>query len=221
MNKVELVVFDMDGLLIDSERGMWLVNEKRSIEELGFVFSYELITSLAGASVQEYKKRITKYYGKEFDVEKYYQMVYDYNQVMIDNNEITLMKGSIELLEFLKANNIKVRIATSTPKHIALQILNNLKLTNYFEKIITGDQVENGKPAPDIYNLAIGDTNKDNTLIFEDGHNGSRAAIASGANLIIVPDIAMLTDEDKKEAFKVIESLDKAINIIKEINNIE
>lgn len=221
MNKVELVVFDMDGLLIDSERGMWLVNEKRSIEELGFVFSYELITSLAGASVQEYKKRITKYYGKEFDVEKYYQMVYDYNQVMIDNNEITLMKGSIELLEFLKANNIKARIATSTPKHIALQILNNLKLTNYFEKIITGDQVENGKPAPDIYNLAIGDTNKDNTLIFEDGHNGSRAAIASGANLIIVPDIAMLTDEDKKEAFKVIESLDKAINIIKEINNIE
>ena len=221
MKKVELVVFDMDGLLIDSERGMWLVNEKRAVEELGYPFSYELITSLMGSSMNEYKRLIVDYYGNSFPIDKYYNMVFEYCQSMIKENKINLMKGAIELLDFLKENDIKMRVATSTPKDTAIQILTNLNLINYFDEVFSGEQVEKGKPYPDIYNLAIGGVDKDSVLIFEDGHNGSRAAIASGAHLIIVPDIAMLTKEDKEEAFRVIESLDKAINIIKEINNIK
>lgn len=221
MNKVELVIFDMDGLLIDSEKGMWLVNEKRSIEELGYSFSYELITSLMGSSMDEYKKKIANYYGKDFPIDKYYNMIFKYNELMINDNKLSLMKGAIELLDFLHSNNIKMKIATSTPKEVAIKMLKSLKIENYFNEIISGEEVNNGKPAPDIYIKAIDNINKEEVLIFEDGHNGARSAIASGANLILVPDIAYLSKEDKDSAFKVIESLDKAIDIIKEINKIK
>lgn len=221
MERIELIVFDMDGLLIDSERGMWLVNEKRSIEELGYIFDYDLITSLMGSSMDEYKRLIVEYYGKEFPIDTYYEMIFKYNKEMINNNQLRLMKGSLELLDFLKTNNIKMKIATSTPKDTAIKMLNSLNIYNYFDEVISGEEVEKGKPYPDIYNKAIGNINKDNVLIFEDGHNGARAAIASKAHLILVPDIAKVTEEDKKEAYKVINSLDEAINIIKQINNIK
>lgn len=221
MNKIELIVFDMDGLLIDSERGMWLVNEKRSIEELNYTFDYDLITSLMGSSMSEYKRKIVNHYGKDFPIDTYYNMVFKYNEVMINNNNLSLMKGAKELLTFLKENNINMKIATSTPKEIAIRMLNGLNIYDFFDEVISGEDIENGKPAPDIYNTAIGNINKDNVLIFEDGHNGARAAIASNTRLILVPDIAYLTEEDKSEAFKVINSLDEAINIIKDINKIK
>ena len=218
---IKLVVFDMDGLLIDSERGMWLVNEKRSIEELGYPFSYELITSLMGSSMSEYKKKIVNYYGDDFPIDKYYQMVFDYNQIMINNGELKLMPGAIELLSFLKQNNITMRIATSTPLDVAKKMLKNLNIIDYFEKIISGEEVKNGKPHPDIYNQACLDVDKEDVLIFEDGHNGARAAISSNHKLVLVPDIAELTKQDTEEAYKVINNLKEAIDIIKELNNIE
>lgn len=221
MNNVSLVIFDMDGLLVNSERGMWLVNEKRAIEELGYKFDEKLITSLMGASVAIYKKTIVDFYGPDFPIDKYYQMVFDYNTIMIDNKELTLMKRAKEFLDFLKEQNIPMCIATSTEKNNAYKILNSLNLTNYFDYIVTGDEVENGKPSPDIYLKALRNTDKEKALIFEDGHNGARAAIASGVRLVLVPDIAYLSDQDKKEAFEVINNLNEAIPLIKKLNNIK
>lgn len=221
MGMIKLCIFDMDGLLIDSAKGMWLVNEKRSIEELGYKFDYDLITFLMGSSMAEYKKTIVEFYGKDFPVDTYYDMVYRYNAIMINNNELKLMGGVISLLDFLKTNNIKMRVATSTPLNIATEMLTNLNIIDYFERIVSGQDVKRGKPYPDVYNEAVKDYNKDEALIFEDGHNGARAAIASGIKLVLVPDIAKVTKQDKDEAFKVIEHLDLAINIIKELNNIK
>ena len=83
-----------------------------------------------------------------------------------------------------------------------------------------GDEIENGKPAPDIYLECFHKFNVDKSevLIFEDGQAGAEAAIASGMRLVLVPDLALLDDEVKSKAFKVISSLDKIIDVIKEEN---
>lgn len=221
MEKIKLVIFDMDGLLIDSEAGMWVVNEEKVLNEFGYEFSLEFAKSLMGASLEVSCNRLKEHYGSDFDTDKFYKRVYELNNKMIENNEIKLMKGSIELLEFLKNANISMCIATSTRKEIAIPILKNLDILKYFDYVVTGDEVNNGKPAPDIYLKALHNINKEEALIFEDAHNGARAAINAGINVILVPGIALLTDEDKKQAYKIIDSLDLAIDIIKIINNIK
>ena len=214
MKNTKLVIFDMDGLLIDSERGMWLVSEEYAYNKLGFKFDYDFALTLMGASLDITKKRIQEKYGKGLDVEEFYRIIHKNNLKIIQNNEIRLMKGARELLTHLKSKNIKMRIATSTYKELAEVILKNLGIYDFFEEIVTGDRVKHGKPSPDIYLLALGNDKKEETIIFEDAHNGARAAIAAGIDLILVPDLAPLTDEDKREAYKVIKDLSEAIDII-------
>ena len=214
MKNTKLVIFDMDGLLIDSERGMWLVSEEYAYNKLGFKIDYDFALTLMGASLDITKKRIQEKYGKGLDVEEFYRIIHKNNLKIIQNNEIRLMKGARELLTHLKSKNIKMRIATSTYKELAEVILKNLGIYDFFEEIVTGDRVKHGKPSPDIYLLALGNDKKEETIIFEDAHNGARAAIAAGIDLILVPDLAPLTDEDKREAYKVIKDLSEAIDII-------
>lgn len=214
MKNTKLVIFDMDGLLIDSERGMWLVSEEYAYNKLGFKFDYDFALTLMGASLDITKKRIQEKYGKGLDVEEFYRIIHKNNLKIIQNNEIRLMKGARELLTHLKSKNIKMRIATSTYKELAEVILKNLGIYDFFEEIVTGDRVKHGKPSPDIYLLALGNDKKEETIIFEDAHNGASAAIAAGIDLILVPDLAPLTDEDKREAYKVIKDLSEAIDII-------
>lgn len=221
MSEIKLCIFDMDGLLLDSERQMWLANEMKIIEELGYKPDYDLLTTTMGVTRQTFKEGILNHYGNQFPIDKFYEKIAVYNDEMINNNQIDICKGTIELLKFLKENNITSRVATSTAKETAIRMLKNTKLYDYFEKIIYGDEIKNSKPAPDIYLKALEGFDKDEALIFEDSHNGSRAAINAGIKLIIVPNIAKLTKEDKEEAFKVLNSLDETINIIKDINKIK
>lgn len=220
MKSIKLAIFDMDGLLIDSERGMWVVNEEKALNELSYPFSIDFAKTLMGASYDISKQRLVNHYGKDFPVEKFYEIVFKLNAEMINNNEIKLMKGTKELLEFLYNNNIKCCVATSSLKHTADPILKNLDIRKYFEYVVTGEDITNGKPAPDIYLKALGNINKEEAIIFEDAHNGARAAINAEIDLILVPCIAELTEDDYKDAYKVINSLDEAIDIIKERNNI-
>ena len=220
MKKISLVIFDMDGLLIDSERGMWIVNEKKAVEELGYTFDYDFAISLMGASLDISSQRFVKQYGEDFPVVKLYEIIHAYNRKMIENKEIKLMKGVMPLLNFLHTNKITMRIATSTHRNEAEAILKGLNIYEYFDKVVTGDEIINGKPSPDIYLKALGNDKKEETLIFEDAHNGIRAGINAGINVCLVPDLALLTDEDLNDAFKVFNQIDEAIPVIKEINNI-
>ena len=176
-------------------------SEKDAIEEFGRRAGLPCYRKMSGLLVNY----IQKTYPDEVDMN-------------MTTNGTLLTKDKVL---FLKENNITSRVATSTAKETAIRMLKNTKLYDYFEKIIYGDEIKNSKPAPDIYLKALEGFDKDEALIFEDSHNGSRAAINAGIKLIIVPNIAKLTKEDKEEAFKVINSLDETINTIKDINKIK
>lgn len=218
MEKVSLVLFDMDGLLINTEREMWLVNEAKTIESMGFQYDENYFISYIGSSVTNYRNAVMNKYGKDFDFVTFYKKLNEFNDLMIKNHEIHLMKGARELLDYLKENNIDMKVATSTPHNQATKILDSLNLLNYFKEVVSGEDVKNGKPAPDIYLKAVNDYSKDETLIFEDSHNGARAAIASGIRLMLVPDLAHVTLEDKSQAYHVLNDLSEGIKYISEIN---
>ena len=90
----------------------------------------------------------------------------------------------------------------------------SIGILDYFTEVYSGTQVKSPKPAPDIFLLCLGDYAKEESFIFEDSHNGARAGIASGIDTIIVEDVALITAEDRKEAFAVIKQLDEAIKFI-------
>lgn len=222
MSEVKIVIFDMDGLLLDTERCLWMVNEMKVVKSLGYEPSEEFCKKLMGSSWDTYEVRIKALYGQEFPFQKYYDLLMEENKKMIENGSIPLMKGAKELLDFLKQNNIKMAIGTSTHKEQAISCLKNSGIYDYFDEIVCGDDVTKGKPDPETYLKPCLDFNIDpsNALVFEDGHNGSLAAFAAGIRLMLVPDLAILTQDDLDNAYAVLDDLSQAIDIIKKDNNI-
>lgn len=220
MSEIKLCVFDMDGLMLDTERQMWLVHEEIALNELGYKADVNLLCKQMGGSWQSYNENMKKWYGEDFPIEKVRKRIGELNKIYIEKGYMPTMKGLIELLDYLKANNIKMAVGTSTHRDQAIACLKAAHIYEYFDNIICGDEVTKSKPDPQIYTKSYEHfgIDKENVLIFEDGHNGARSAIASGARLVLVPDLAFLTDEDKKEAFAVLNNLAEAIDIIKKEN---
>lgn len=220
MEKIELVIFDMDGLLINSERCMWAHNAKILTEKLGYKYDLEWHRALMGLSRDYYKKSSLERYGNDFPFESFYKDLLELNNKSIENKEVPLMDGAIEILDYLKNNNIKYTIATSTKINLATKVLKSCGIDKYFDIITTGDEVKNGKPYPDIYNVAASkyDIPKENVLVLEDGHIGFVAAHNAGLKCVIVEDFAILDNFDRQNAYKIVKNLKDVITLIEEKN---
>lgn len=222
MKEIKLVIFDMDGLLIDSERHMWSHNAEKLFTRLGYKYDLEWHRTQMGVSHEKFEENAINCFGKDFPVSIYFQELLKMNEETIKNKEVPLMKGTIELLEYLKENNIQVTIATSTKKEMAHRLMEATGIDKYFATITTGDEVENGKPSPDIYLKALSKFNvpKENAIVLEDAHNGFIAAYNAGIDCIIVEDLAIIEDDDRKIAYKVTHNLNEVLTLLKE-NNIK
>ena len=93
-------------------------------------------------------------------------------------------------------------------------MLENLGILDYFSEVHSGTEVNNPKPAPDIFLLCLKDYKPQEAFVFEDSHNGIRAAVNAGIDVIVVEDAAPLTEEDYSDAYKVLHQIDEAIELI-------
>lgn len=218
MTKIKKCIFDMDGLLINTERQMWHVSELEGLEKYGYEKDLDFIVSLMGSSDAMFKQKLIDKYGPEFPLEEYFDYILKRNAEIIDHGQIDLMPGCLELLEYLNKNNIECVVGTSSYKEVATKLLTRLGIIKYFKEIFSGTEVEHGKPAPDIFLKCLGDTKKEEALVFEDSANGAYAAMAANIKLILVPDLLKPSQDILDGAYKIIKSLDEAINIIEEIN---
>lgn len=218
MSKIKICIFDMDGLLVDTERGMWCKNEMKAIETMGFVSDFEIVKSVMGTPYMEYKYTIAEKYGPTFDPDKFVELVLKYNDDDLNSGNINLMPGCKELLEYLSINNIKAVVGTSSSVPLATSLLTKLNVIQYFDKVYSSQDVGKSKPHPDIFLACLGDYKKEEALVFEDSHNGAKAAINASIPLILIPDLIEVTDEEKNKAFSILNSLDQAIKIIEDLN---
>ena len=213
---IKYVIFDMDGTLLDTERffrDAWI----KTGEKWGLSDNEKFYVYVAGRPVHTVKSRFMETYGKteeEFNafVKERVDMVVSMLQI-----NVPAKPYCFELLDFLKSHGIKMALATSTAMHITARNMEVTGIGKYMDHIITGDMVENGKPAPDIFLLAAEKMcacPKDCAVI-EDSYNGLRAAYAAGMQAIMVIDGQEPNEETHKLTVAECDDLLGVLRVIK------
>ena len=155
--------------------------------------------------------------GISFNFDEYIKLRYEYMDAHFAKYGIEKKPGLDELLDYLDENGIIKAVATSTPQKKAFETLEKTDLLKRFDYIITGDMVSRSKPEPDIFLKACETAGvaPDNSLVLEDSHNGLMAAVNGGMRCILIPDLALLSQEDRNVAYQVLPDLSKVIEFVK------
>ena len=220
MLMIKVCVFDMDGLLIDSERQMYAKTGAEVSKELGRPVDMDFLTAQMGGSFKAYEEHLLERYGADYPLEEYWKRYWERVDYMVYNVALPVRPGVIDILEYCKKNSIKTAIASSSKNYVIENCLKNSGIADYFDHIVSVEDVKNTKPDPEIFLKAIEyfGIGIDEAIVFEDGHNGAQAAINGNCRYILVQDIAFLSDEDKSKAAMVTDDISKAIDYIKKEN---
>ena len=142
---IKAVIFDMDGLMIDSER-VTFEGYQKAMRDIGLDISKEFYVTLLGRTVPVAKKLFQDVYGDDFDLDSVIPLVHQYMADLFDNEGVPIKKGLLPLLKYLKENGYKTIVATSSQRKRVDHILELAQISQYFDDSICGDEVEHGKP---------------------------------------------------------------------------
>lgn len=216
---IKAVIFDMDGLMIDTEKLLmrfWI----ESAQSFGFNMTKEDVLSIRSLAGKYTEIKLKKRFGESFDYKSVRARRIELMNAYILKNGIEKKKGLDELLIYLKENGYKTSVATATDLKRASMYLGIIDVKKYFDKIVCATMVKNGKPKPDIYLKACEelDVLPCEAIALEDSPNGIISAHDAGCKAVMVPDLSEPDEEIKSLLFERIDSLDLLIPILK--NNI-
>lgn len=203
------LVFDMDGLLLDTERvalGCW----KEAERETGIVLPEGFYFSIIGQSITRIEARLRERDGGDELIGVYLRKANQKYRAALDAGEIHLKAGARALLRHLRDQRIPVCLATSTHRALADHKLAFTGIGDCFTGSVCGDEVADAKPAPDIYLKAsrrLGFSPRE-LLALEDSENGLQAALEAGCRTAHVPDIAPVALGVQARADRVYRSLE-------------
>ena len=204
---LQAVVFDMDGVLIDSEV-LYKKHARETFKDLGYELTDALHLSTVGLPGPDGEKLIRAAMGDDFPMEEFDAIWRDrVAAAMMDH--VPLKPGVREILTLLDELEIPTAVATSSSYEAANHHLQRADLLQHFSALVTGDQVENGKPHPEPFLLAAErlEVDPELCLAVEDSHNGIRAAHAAGMQTIMVPDLLAATPEMEELSIAVMKNL--------------
>jgi len=179
---LEAVIFDMDGVLIDSEPFHLVVNEK-IFANLGINLSEDEYHDFIGTTHKDMWTTIKNRYNLPHGVPELVNMQVSGNIDYIKNEEIESIKikGVTDLLSRISREKIKIGIASSSPTEVIDLVIKKLGISGYFSSVVGGEEIKRGKPAPDIFLKAAERLKKEPTdcIVIEDSKNGTLAAKAA------------------------------------------
>lgn len=212
------VIFDMDGLLFDTEIVYYEASQMVA-DQMGFPYDKELYLKYLGVSDEEVwanYHQIFASFGKN-NVQKFINDAYEETIRRFSLGAVQLKPGVIELLDFLEEHRIPKVVASSNQRHIIELLLEKNQLTNYFETIVSAENVKRAKPDPEIFLLAheyLG-TKKQETLVLEDSKNGILAAASAEIPVIMIPDLLAPSEDLQQKTLAVLSSLHEVPEYLK------
>jgi len=212
---LKAVIFDMDGLMIDSERATF-EEYGNVLKSMNLTITEEFYKTLLGKTVKVGKTLFHKEYGEDFPVDDVIKEVHIRLAERFEKYGVPVKKGLVELLEFLKKNNYKTIVATSSNRARVDKILGQANLTEYFDDSICGDEVTNGKPNPEVFLKACDKlgVKPNEAIVLEDSEAGILAAHNADIKVICVLDMKYPEDEYASMTYKILDSLDQIIDIL-------
>lgn len=217
MNKINAIVFDMDGVIFDSEK---LVVEcwVETAEKYGIEGVEQTCRECLGLNRLASKEKFLERYGQDFPYDTYKQEMSDLYHKRAREGALVLKPSVVELLEYLKEEKLAIALASSTREQVVRWELTDAGIIDYFDVVVCGDMVNRSKPEPDIFLKAceLLKVQPDTAFAIEDSYNGIRAAHAGGLRPIMVPDLAEPTKEMEALSEVILPSLIEVIEYVKE-----
>ena len=215
---IKAVIFDMDGTMLDTEHvkeeGLKYVGESLNVK-----IDDQTLTQIRGTNNTRLKEILcNKFEG--LNVEKLLETREKYVEKYFENNPIEPKKGLLELLEFLKNHDYKMAVASSSNLEVIKKYLKKVGVIDYFDIIMEGDLVKNGKPDPEIYSKCIEQLNlsREECIGVEDTANGVLSIHRAGMKPIMIPDLEEPSKEIENLVYAKLESLSDVIPLLKEMN---
>lgn len=213
------IIFDMDGILIDSERQSnegWLW----AAGQLGVDMPMWLIDSFKGAPAELCCKFFDDYYKGVIDYWEAKELRTQHVYKIRETEGIPVKKGVKDIFEYIRNNGLKCAVATSTRRESAEKTLHEIGVWDYLDAVVYGDEVEHGKPEPDIFlraAKAIG-VNPSEAVVVEDSINGIKAGYAADMRVVHIPDTIAIDDDIRKLTYMVCDDLNGLIDVVESIN---
>ena len=209
------IMFDMDGLIFDTEKvykESWLA----AAEKLGFKITENLWNSMIGVRVEECENKLTDEFGAEFPLEKFGEMWRQAFNETVDASGMEYKPGFTEFFDYLISKGYYVGLTTSSYEEDVKRNFAGKREIDLFSLILTGDKIKESKPSPETYIRAseISCIEPGEIIVFEDSINGMYSAINAGCRAVMVPDIQEPDEYIKKYSFMILCSLDEAIESI-------
>jgi HAD superfamily hydrolase (TIGR01509 family) len=206
-NPVDAVILDMDGTLHDTE---WVYHLalKRAVTAVGFAISDGFCHSLIGIPGRECDQMLQEHLGPDFPFTECDRLYAEHREDLLAQG-IPLKPGALELLDFLAQRGLPAAVATSASRHAAELHLGRSGLRTRLPVVVTRDDVEHGKPHPDLFLQAAGllGVPPGRCLAVEDSFNGIRAAHAAGMMAVMVPDLLTPTPDIRMLCVEIVADL--------------
>lgn len=218
MKNIDLVIFDMDGLMFDTERiafNSW----KQAAKKFGYEISDDILRETLGTNLETTKSIYVKYFGEEIPIEAIAEDRFTIAENFIDVNGVPVKEGLYDLLDFLGELKLKKAVATSTSRERAHKLIKMANIHAHFDYIICGDEIERSKPDPDIFLKVAQKLGCDpaNCLVLEDSEAGVQAAYRAGMLPVMIPDLKEPSDEIKKLYYRRVKNLCEVKTLLESI----
>ena len=200
-----LAIFDMDGLIFDTER-LFMTTKDGVMKEYGYTQQKDDYIHTLGTCGQQLLDILHNLYGNDYPAEEISQKCRTLVTEKIRRDGPPVKPGIPELLAWFASNNIPCCVASSTKHNIVVEYLRLAKLDKYFAFVIGGDQVQRSKPNPDIFLAACqqADIKPEHSLVLEDSENGILAASNANISVVCIPDLKVPSEEIAKKAVAIV-----------------
>ena len=207
---IKAVIFDMDGLMIDSER-VTFEGYQHILSKMGKTITEDFYITLLGKPIKGIFQRFYDVYGNDFPIESVITDVHQYMAERFETEGVPLKTGLVELLKYCREKGYRTIVATSSNRNRVDTILKSAYIEQYFDDSICGDEVTKGKPDPEVFLkscMKLG-VNTDEAVVLEDSEAGIQASYAAGIKVICVPDMKQPEPEYAQKTFMIVTDLNK------------